>query len=208
MISFGSPDSKFAQGMESFADAVWLTILMIITSIPIITIGASITAAHETARRIERGEAHTTSIYFKSFKNNFVKSTIIWIILLPILLAIVGSWIFLQLTPLLIIKFAISILWVLVAQWVFALQARPENSVGRTLIKSPISSVSYIATTFMMVLLDFVFFARVYLSLKYFLQGLPLLILLGWGSLIMLHTPLLERVFAKYVKTSGKQSVN
>ena len=52
MISFGSPDSKFAQGMESFADAVWLTILMIITSIPIITIGASITAAHETARRL------------------------------------------------------------------------------------------------------------------------------------------------------------
>lgn len=204
MISFGSPDSKFAQGMESFADAVWLTILMIITSVPIITIGASITAAHETARRIERGEAHTTSIYFKSFKNNFVKSTIIWIILLPILVAIVGSWIFLQLTPLLIIKFAISILWILVAQWVFALQARFENSVGRTLINSLIFSVSYIATTFMMVLLDFVFFALVYLSLKYFLQGLPLLILLGWGSLIMLHAPLLERVFAKYVKTSGK----
>lgn len=204
MISFGSPDSKFAQGMESFADAVWLTILMIITSIPIITIGASITAAHETARRIERGEAHTTSIYFKSFKNNFVKATIIWIILLPILVAIVGSWIFLQLTPLLIIKFAISILWVLVAQWVFALQARFENSVGRTLINSLIFSVSYIATTFTMVLLDSIFFALVYLSLKYFLQGLPLLILLGWGSLIMLHTPLLERVFAKYVKTSGK----
>ena len=161
MISFGSPDSKFAQGMESFADAVWLTILMIITSVPIITIGASITAAHETARRIERGEAHTTSIYFKSFKNNFVKSTIIWIILLPILVAIVGSWIFLQLTPLLIIKFAISILWVLVAQWVFALQARFENSVGRTLINSLIFSVSYIATTFMMVLLDFVFFAGI-----------------------------------------------
>lgn len=204
MISFGSPDSKFAQGMESFADAVWLTILMIITSIPLITIGASITAAHETARRIERGEAHTTSIYFKSFKNNFVKATIIWLILGPILALIIWSWIFLRLTPLLIIKFAISILWVLVAQWVFALQARFENSIGRTLINSLIFGVSYIATTFTMVLLDSIFFALVYLSLKYFLQGLPLLILLGWGSLIMLHTPLLERVFAKYVKTSGK----
>ena len=204
MISFGSPDSKFAQGMESFADAVWLTVLMIITSIPLVTVGASITAAHETARRIERGEAHTTAIYFKSFKNNFVKATIIWLILGPILALIIWSWIFLRLTPLLIIKFAISILWVLVAQWVFALQARFENSIGRTLINSLIFGVSYIATTFMMVLLDFVFFALVYLSLKYFLQGLPLLILLGWGSLIMLHTPLLERVFAKYVKTSGK----
>ena len=202
MISFGSPDSKFAQGMESFADAVWLTVLMIITSIPLITIGASITAAHETARRIERGEAHTTAIYFKSFKNNFVKATIIWAILGPLLALIVWSWIFLQLTPLLIIKFAISILWIIVAQWVFALQARFENSIGRTLINSLIFGVSYAATTFMMFLLDCVFFALVYLSLKYFLQGLPLLILLGWGSLIMLHTPLLERVFAKYVAAS------
>lgn len=199
MISFGSPDSKFAQGMESFADAVWLTVLMIITSIPLVTVGASITAAHETARRIERGEAHTTAIYFKSFKNNFVKATIIWLILGPLLVVIIWSWIFLQLTPLLIIKFAISILWILVAQWVFALQARFENSIGRTLINSLIFGVSYVATTFMMFLLDCVFFALLYLSLRYFLQGLPLLILLGWGSLIMLHTPLLERVFAKYV---------
>ena len=199
MISFGSPDSKFAQGMESFADAVWLTVLMIITSIPLVTVGASITAAHETARRIERGEAHTTAIYFKSFKNNFVKATIIWLILGPLLVVIIWSWIFLQLTPLLIIKFAISILWILVAQWVFALQARFENSIGRTLINSLIFGVSYAATTFMMFLLDCVFFALLYLSLRYFLQGLPLLILLGWGSLIMLHTPLLERVFAKYV---------
>lgn len=199
MISFGSPDSKFAQGMESFADAVWLTVLMIITSIPLVTVGASITAAHETARRIERGEAHTTSIYFKSFKNNFVKATIIWLILGPILALIIWSWIFLQLTPLLIIKFAISILWILVAQWVFALQARFENSIGRTLINSLIFGVSYASTTLIMFLLDCVFFALVYLSLRYFLQGLPLLILLGWGSLIMLHTPLLERVFAKYV---------
>lgn len=199
MISFGSPDSKFAQGMESFADAVWLTVLMIITSIPLVTVGASITAAHETARRIERGEAHTTTIYFKSFKNNFVKATIIWLILGPLLVVVIWSWIFLQLTPLLIIKFAISILWILVAQWVFALQARFENSIGRTLINSLIFGVSYVSTTLMMFLLDCVFFALVYLSLRYFLQGLPLLILLGWGSLIMLHTPLLERVFAKYV---------
>lgn len=199
MISFGSPDSKFAQGMESFADAVWLTVLMIITSIPLVTVGASITAAHETARRIERGEARTTAIYFKSFKNNFVKATIIWLILGPLLVVIIWSWIFLQLTPLLIIKFAISILWILVAQWVFALQARFENSICRTLINSLIFGVSYASTTLIMFLLDCVFFALVYLSLKYFLQGLPLLILLGWGSLIMLHTPLLERVFAKYV---------
>ena len=47
IFSFGSPDSKFAQGMETFADAVWLTILMILTSIPLITIGASLCAGHD-----------------------------------------------------------------------------------------------------------------------------------------------------------------
>ena len=33
MFSFGNPDSKFAQGMETFSNAVWLTILMVLTSI-------------------------------------------------------------------------------------------------------------------------------------------------------------------------------
>lgn len=200
MFSFGSPDSKFAQGMEAFANAVWLTVLMIITSIPLITIGASLSAGHDAARRVENAEGHMTSAYFRAFASNFLKSTAIWIVMGPLLALILWAWIAVRIPPLLIPQFAISLIWLLIAEWVFALQARFENSIGRTLLNALIFSVVYWPATIGMIIIDAVFVGLVAASIIYFPQGLPLLLFIGWGSTIMLHTPLLERIFAKYIK--------
>ncbi len=200
MFSFGSPDSKFAQGMETFANAVWLTVLMIVTSIPLITIGASVTAAHDTARRIENAEGHMTSAYFRAFASNFLKSTVIWIVMAPFLALILWAWIAVRIPPLLTPKFAISLIWLLIAEWVFALQARFENSIWKTILNALIFSVVYWPATLGMIIVDAIFVGLVAASVIYFPQGLPLLIFIGWGSAIMLHTPLLERVFVKYIK--------
>lgn len=107
MFSFGNPDSKFAQGMETFSNAVWLTILMVLTSIPLITIGAAISAAHDAARRVENAEGHMTSAYFRAFASNFLKSTAIWIVMGPLLALILWAWIAVRIPPLLIPQFAI-----------------------------------------------------------------------------------------------------
>ena len=189
MFSFGSPDSKFAHGMETFADAVWLTVLMLITSIPLITIGAAIT-----------GEARITIAYFRAFASNFLKSTAIWLVMGTLLILILWSWIAVRIPPLLIPQFAISLIWLLIAEWVFALQARFENPIGKTFLNALIFSVSYWQATLGMLIVDALFVGLVAASVIYLPQGLPLLLFLGWGSLIMLHTPLLEHVFAKYIK--------
>ena len=200
MFSFGNPDSKFAQGMETFSNAVWLTILMVLTSIPLITIGAAISAAHDAARRVENAEGHMTSAYFRAFSSNFLKSTAIWIVMGPLLALILWAWIAVRIPPLLIPQFAISLIWLLVAEWVFALQARFENSIGKTVLNALIFSVAYWQATLGMIIIDAVFVSLVVSSLIYLPQGFPLLLFIGWGSTIMLHTPLLERVFAKYIK--------
>ncbi len=200
MFSFGNPDSKFAQGMETFSNAVWLTILMVLTSIPLITIGAAISAAHDAARRVENAEGHMTSAYFRAFASNFLKSTAIWIVMGPLLALILWAWIAVRIPPLLIPQFAISLIWLLIAEWVFALQARFENSIGKTVLNALIFSVAYWQSTLGMIIIDAVFVSLVVASLIYLPQGLPLLLFIGWGSTIMLHTPLLERVFAKYIK--------
>lgn len=202
MWSFGSPDSKLMQMMEMFAEIVWLTILMLVTSLPLVTIGAALSAGHEVARRVLNSEGHMTKRYFRSFANNFWQSFVIWLVLGPLLVLIVWSWIAVRLTPLMIVQFALSIVWVIVAEWVFALQARFSNSVMRTLYNAMIFGITYWQATLALVLVDAAFIALVYASVVYFLQGLPLLLLLGWGSLMMLHTPIVERVFAKYIAVS------
>ena len=122
-MKFLSPDSGFMRGLSDAVDAIWINILMLVTSIPIITIGAALTAGHDAARRSLAGEGTVTRNYFAAFRSNFVKATGYWLIFGIAGAISVYSWIVLQITPLLIPKFALTIIWLIGFEWVWALQA-------------------------------------------------------------------------------------
>ena len=79
-MKFLSPDSGLMRGWNNLTDGVWINILMLVTSIPLVTVGAALTAGHDAARKTLAGEGHVTTNYFRSFKSNFVKSTVQWLI--------------------------------------------------------------------------------------------------------------------------------
>ena len=68
------------RGLSDAVDAMWINILMIVTSIPIITIGAALAAGHDTARKSLAGEGTVTRNYFAAFRSNFIKATGYWLI--------------------------------------------------------------------------------------------------------------------------------
>ena len=43
-MHFLSPDSPFMRGLSNLIDAIWINILMLVTSIPVITVGAALAA--------------------------------------------------------------------------------------------------------------------------------------------------------------------
>lgn len=200
-MHFLSPDSPFMRGLSNLIDAIWINILMLVTSIPVITVGAVLAAGHDASRRSILGEGRVTSNYFRAFANNFPKATLMWLLFCPIGAGVVASWIFLQITPLLIPKFALTILWIIGFEWVWALQARFENSFGRTLGNAFIFGISHIGVTLALTAIDAVYIALIVACWRYMPQGLFLLLLMGYGTCVMLHIPLLERVFAPYTKT-------
>ena len=202
-MHFLSPDSPFMRWLSNLVDAIWINILMLVTSIPVITIGAALTSGHDAARRAIIGEGHVTSNYFRAFRQNFAKSTLMWLIFGPVAAGLVAAWIFLQITPLLIPKFAFTIVWIIGFEWVWALQARFENSFGRTLGNAYVFGVSHIVATLGMVAIDAVYLALIAACWRYMPQGLFLLLLMGYGTCVMLHIPLLERVFAPYTRQSA-----
>ncbi|MCT6836020.1 MAG: YesL family protein [Bifidobacteriales bacterium] len=199
-MEFLSPDSKLMRGLSDLVDAIWINVLMLITCIPIITIGAALTAAHVASRRSLQGQGKVTVNYFRAFKENFFQSTLLWFVFGPLLAVLVASWIFLQITPLLIPKFGLSIVWLVAFDWVWPLQARFTNSVGRTLLNSLVFGFAYLGETAAMVLIDVVYFGLVAASWFFMPQGLILLLILGFGVITMLHVLLTEKVFVKYVQ--------
>lgn len=77
MKSIFSSDTGFARVMNKVGDIILLSILWIICCIPLITIGASTTAAYYTAAKVIRhSEGYEWNEFFKCFKLNF-KSTVV-----------------------------------------------------------------------------------------------------------------------------------
>ena len=161
--------------------------------------GAALTAGHDAVRRTLSGEGTATRNYFKAFRSNFAKSTGYWLIFGTTGALCVYSWIVLQITPLLIPKFALTIVWLIGFEWVWALQARFENSFWRTLGNAFVFGVSNIGHTLALIAIDAVYVALLVASWVYMPQGLFLLLVLGYGTMLMLHSPILEHVFRKYI---------
>jgi uncharacterized membrane protein YesL len=69
--------------MARVSDLMILNFFWIICSLPIITIGASTTALYNvTLKLVDETEGYLFKSFFKSFKENLKKATIIWIIVL------------------------------------------------------------------------------------------------------------------------------
>ena len=74
-------DGKFVKVLNRIADLVGLNLLAILFCIPIITIGASITAVYGCIFRIqEKREGYLTKDFWKLFKECFRSSTIIYLV--------------------------------------------------------------------------------------------------------------------------------
>lgn len=204
-MNFLSPDSKFMQELRNLTDAIWINILMVVTSIPIVTVGAAITAAQDANRRALQGEAGgVTRNYFKAFRANFAKSTALWAVFGITGAALAYAWVVLQITPLLVPKIGLTLVWIIGFEWVFALQARFENAVGRTLANAFVFGISHILLTVGMIVLDAIWVGLLAACWFLFPQGLFLLMVMGYGTMILCHIPLLERGFAQYLN-SGEE---
>lgn len=74
-------DSKLMKVLGKLFDIGYLSILFIIFSLPVITIGASLTALYyTTVKVIRRDRGYIFQEFFRSFRLNFLNATILWII--------------------------------------------------------------------------------------------------------------------------------
>ncbi|MCM1135727.1 MAG: YesL family protein [Clostridium sp.] len=86
-------ESPLFSGLNKMADLIYLNILTLICCIPIITIGASMTALNYVVLKMVRNEdSHLTRSYFKSFKQNFKQATVIWLIILLAIIVLAGDF--------------------------------------------------------------------------------------------------------------------
>ena len=194
-------DSPFMRFLSRLADLMILNILVLITSIPVITIGASFTAMHYVLIKMVRDEeTYITKMYFKSFKENFLQATALWLIVAAFGAVFVGDYyIFLRTetkfpTIFVIAVFAVAVLYLMTVMYIFTLQARFYNTVGRTIKNAFLVMILNFPRSLLMLLL----YAVPVVLLIFSSFAVPFLFMFGFSAPGLGAVYLYRKVFSRF----------
>ena len=194
-------DSSFMIFLSNLTDIVILNVLCLICSIPIVTIGPSLTAMHYVTLKMARDEEiYVIKYFFKAWKDNFKKSVIIWIAYLIITVIFFFDYKILTVNGIdenkvFIIIIGVTYLFLsIAAMYVFPLLARFENTLVKTVKNAIFMSILHIFKTIIMAIIYLLPFVLLPLHYNVILAFL----LIGLSGPAYLNSYIWKSIFKKY----------
>lgn len=194
-------DSPVMRFLGRMGDLMILNLLVTLCSLPIVTIGASLTAMHYVMLKLVRGEeGYITKDFFKSFRMNFKQATIIWLIMLAFLILFGVDYYLVVFSGIGFPKglnkvlTAIAILLVIASMYIFPVLSRFDNTVRNTIKNGFIMSIMALPKSLVMTVL----FAAPVLVLFLVPRAIPLVLLFGTSLPGYLSAMLYSQTFRKF----------
>lgn len=205
-----SINSPFYRIMTKVADAMILTVLWIISSVPLVTLGASCSALYFSVYKVLREDEDTPwRCYWRSFRSNFKQGTLIGV---PVMIAC-GFWAYylfqryligdyLSIGPVLgLLALCFCLLWL---HYILTYIARFSDRFTAVLSKSLILCLSELPRS-LLVLLSFVLAV---VLLVVFIVIAPVLAFFVPVAYTLLLTCILEKIYGKYIKKAEDAAQN
>lgn len=153
-----SLDNPLVQFLNDLTDVVILNLVCLVCCLPVVTIGASVTALHYVTLKMTRDEeGYIVKDFFKAFKQNFRQSTILWLIFLAVsFLFYLDIRIFNTIDFPQIIVAAVYVLFFFVcltAMYAFPLLGRFSNTVRNTIKNAFLMSIIHLPRTIILVII-------------------------------------------------------
>ena len=210
MKKFFNLDSPFMIFLSNLTDVVILNVLCLICSIPIITIGPSVTAMHYITLKMAREEEILVGRYFfRAFKENLKKSIMVWLGFLIITAVFFLDYRILKVVGLaenkvfLMIIGAIYLFVCIATMYVFPLLARFENSLGQTIKNSIFMSILHIFKTLIMAIIYLL--PIVLIPLHY--NMILVFLLIGLSGPAYINSYIWKSIFKKYEPEIVKEEI-
>lgn len=194
-------DSPVMRFLGRVADLMILNLVTLLCCLPVVTIGASLTAMHYVLLKMVRNEdSYIVRSFFKSFKENFKQATVIWLIILLFLVVFGADLMIINYSgmnfpsALKIILFALAMIGYMVICYVFPVLCRFENTVLKTIKNALFMAIlSFPKTVAMMVL-----YVSPVILIYFFTMAVPLVILFGISAPAYLSAMLYSGTFKKF----------
>lgn len=200
LFSVNSPLWRF---MDKVLHLLWLNILWLVFSLPVITLGASTTALYSvTLKYAKDQEGYMTREFFHAFRENFRQSTLAFLLLSGVgvflgidLIIYARSSSFNAFSMVLLIAFFTSVLlYLFTSLYVYAVMAKFQNTLPQCLKNALIMSICHWPSSVLMIVIGFTILGIGFLLF-------PPILFLGFSLFAFLCSKLLVKVFGNYVET-------
>ena len=190
-------NNPLMKALSIVADLLFLNVLTLLACLPILTVGPALIALHDIVIRIVRNEeGYLAKPFFQAFAANFKRGLVLSLILLGAGGLLYADYLAATafIPPLRVGILAIALLVLAWFFYVFALQARYENTLGGTLKNAMLLAVGNFPRTLLMVVCAVGLWVA---CVTYYQFGVPILVLFGFSLPCYVNILLLNGVFRK-----------
>ncbi|MBR2423220.1 MAG: DUF624 domain-containing protein [Oscillospiraceae bacterium] len=213
MGKFFNLDAPIVQAVGKVGQMIVTTLTWLLFCLPVFTAGAATVALCRVMINLKEDRDCSFRIFFRAFRENFRKGTVLWLILLASAATLTVAFYLMVLVENTILRMAALLLFCLLfflvyiaAIYAFPLTAYFENTIFATLRNAIGMGLGNLRQTIMAVAVTLVPLVLIFVSMKLFVMMLFMLIILGPGAICYGVMCLLLPVFRRY--TPGYEEEN
>ena len=198
MVNVFDPNGKMMELLWKPIHIMFLNLLWVLFSLPVVTIGASTTALYCVMLKMKNGlEGHLFREFWDAFRQNFRQSTIMW------LLFIVTAFVFMtdisfflnmggfMGTFFAMVFFGLGVVLLMMGAYVFPMQATFDNKILTTLKSALYLCFRHIGWTIVLMALGVVTFVVIWI---FWLRCFWIV----FGLAAFINTGIFDRIFKRY----------
>lgn len=205
-------DSPIMCFFSDLGDQMLVNVLFVLCSLPIVTIGCSITASFKVSKRlVDKSGSHIAKEFFRAFRENFKQSTILWCIALvafailyvDYVLAmsndapVLGMW--------LTAAFVLCLMFVAVLCYAFPLISRYNNSLWQHVKNAAILAAGNLIRTAVLLVLSLLPVALFMMFPAVCFRLLPFWVLIFFAMLTRFSVGVINPIFARIEDNQSAQ---
>mgnify|MGYP001080092822 CR=1 FL=1 len=193
-------DNKFFEVVNKIVDSIYASLIWMVFSLPIFTLGASTTALYYTVHKSIKGNrGYVWRSFWSSFKSNFKQTTIMWVIMMVVFSFLFTDYQIMsaylkQGSPLGMLSyffFMLMLFWGIWCVYIFTYTARFENGIKAIMKNTAIIAVINLPWSILVLVLLAASLLVMYL--------VPFVITFLPAGLICIYDIILEKIYRKYM---------
>lgn len=212
MSSLFQIDGPIGRNLARMMDIFLLNVTFILFSLPIVTIGASLTALYTVSfKKINGEDPSVWRSYIKAFKKNLKQSTFVWFLLIGIAVILFGDIYYLVYTSgiwkiiFMSMTMFFGFLYSTLLLFIFPYLSRFEDSIKTGIINSLLMGGFHFPSLFLLIIINYFPIIFIMSSFTGFMTAVYFFTFGGFSIFAFVNTIIIKRIFSKYDIKKGEK---